>query len=455
MSSTSMDDARELAMTSHVVGIGRGPDPGRVGDRREFGRALTELRERAGFTVRDIAAAVRIPPATAGDYFAGRSLPPVRMAWVLDAILRKCDVTDPAGIENWRRALLRLRRGSDEPPYLGAAPYETRHARWFHGRGPLVRALVDRLDTVRGGPLVVTGASGAGKSSVLRAGLLGTVDASSWQPVLLTPGRNPCRALADQLCATLGLPVDIVDHAVHARPHLLNDLVRGATDRPLLVVVDQFEEIRTRCDNDHIRRTFLGALGTLTRPAAMIVLGLRSDHRAAAVGLGRDFLDIGPLTGTDLTDVIIRPAKRAGVRVAPDLVEEIRRDLGPGPDTLPLLSQVLLGLWQRRAGGAIGLAQYRACGGVAGVVAELAVAARGSLDPARRAVADRLVGRLADAPDLATGALLSESDGRRPDLAVLARLVAARVVTVDGDRVRVAHPALFASWPRLAVSPRG
>lgn len=111
--------------------------------------------------------------------------------------------------------------------------------------------------------------------------------------------------------------------------------------------------------------------------------------------------------------------------------------------------------WQRRAGGAIGLAQYRACGGVAGVAAELAAAVRGSLDPARRAVADRLVARFGDAPDLAPDALMSEPDGRRSDMAVLARLVAARVITVDGDQVRVAHPALVKSWPRLAVSPRG
>lgn len=436
-------------MTSHLVDIGRDPDPCQVGDRQEFGRALTELRERAGFTVRDIAAAVRIPPATAGDYFAGRSLPPVRMAWVLDAILRTCGVTDPAGVENWRRALSRLRRGSGagEPPYLGLAPYEARHARWFHGRGTLVRALVARLDTAPG-PLVVTGASGAGKSSVLRAGLLGTVERHRWQPVLLTPGRNPCRALADNLCATLGLPADVVDHAVHARPHLLPDLVRPAGGRTLLVVVDQFEEIWTQCHDDHVRRTFRKALNALTLPAAQIVLGVRSDYRAAVHG--DCFVDIGPLNGSELRDVITRPARSAGVRVAPELVDELRRDLGSGPDTLPLLSHILLGLWHRRAGGGIGVAHHRASGGVSGVVAALAAAARRCLDPTQRAVADRLLARLAS--EVPVEALLSGPDAGPMSAAVLERLVAARIVAVDGDRVRTVHPAVRGQLARLTAS---
>jgi hypothetical protein len=138
--------------------------------------------------------------------------------------------------------------------------------------------------------------------------------------------------------------------------------------------------------------------------------------------------------------------------VAPELVEELRRDLGPGPDTLPLLSHVLLRLWHRRADDGIGVTQYRASGGVSGVVAELALTVRGSLDPSRRAVADRLVARLADAPELELDALLSGSDGRRLGTAVLETLVAARVVAVDGDRVRTVHPALRGQPSRLTAS---
>jgi transcriptional regulator with XRE-family HTH domain len=87
-------------------------DPDGIQDRYHFGRALTELRERAGLTVRDIAKLVGIPPATAGDYFAGRSLPPARMSNVLAGILRACGITDPSSVRGWQHTLIRLRHAT-------------------------------------------------------------------------------------------------------------------------------------------------------------------------------------------------------------------------------------------------------------------------------------------------------------------------------------------------------
>ena len=87
-------------------------DPDGIHDRHHFAKALTELRERAGFTIRDIAKQVGIPPATAGDYFAGRSLPPARMSGVLAGILRACGITDPSSMHGWQRTLVRVRHAT-------------------------------------------------------------------------------------------------------------------------------------------------------------------------------------------------------------------------------------------------------------------------------------------------------------------------------------------------------
>ncbi len=86
------------------------PDPRQLTDRRQFGEALTFLRELAGYTVRDMAKVLGIPTATAGDYFAGRTLPPVKMADVLCRVLRSCGVVDKPDIEEWQNALVRIRR---------------------------------------------------------------------------------------------------------------------------------------------------------------------------------------------------------------------------------------------------------------------------------------------------------------------------------------------------------
>src|SRR5213083_1598844 len=98
--------ARGETMTIELTGSFPA-DPAEIADRREFGTALTFLRERAGYTIRDIARTVGIPTATVGDYFAGRTLPPVRAAEVLPGLLRVCGVDDESALEEWLIALVR------------------------------------------------------------------------------------------------------------------------------------------------------------------------------------------------------------------------------------------------------------------------------------------------------------------------------------------------------------
>ncbi len=128
------------------------PDPGRIAAPPDFGRELTLARQRAGLTVREVARAVGIPASTAGDYFAGRHLPPPSQPGLLPRILRACGVTDQAQLSDWMSALNRIRRGpgrrpaATPAPYRGLASFQPEDAAWFFGREDLTARLV-RLAT--------------------------------------------------------------------------------------------------------------------------------------------------------------------------------------------------------------------------------------------------------------------------------------------------------------------
>ncbi|WP_007027745.1 nSTAND1 domain-containing NTPase, partial [Saccharomonospora iraqiensis] len=111
--------------------------------------------------------------------------------------------------------------GAEVPcPYPGLASFRAEDADWFHGREDLVAELVARLgEQLDGGPaLTVVGASGAGKSSVLRAGLIPAVGdgalpvagSRDWPRIVLTPGRKPLAELAARVAEPAGLDASAV-----------------------------------------------------------------------------------------------------------------------------------------------------------------------------------------------------------------------------------------------------
>jgi len=98
-------------------------DPSRVQTREEFAHELTLLRERAGLTVRDVAKAIGVPDSTAGGYFSGRYLPPVKPRDLVRSLVEACGEVDPAVIEEWLEALSRVRRAPGPRPAGAPIPY--------------------------------------------------------------------------------------------------------------------------------------------------------------------------------------------------------------------------------------------------------------------------------------------------------------------------------------------
>ena len=459
------------------------PDPAEIDNKNSFGAALTLLREQAGLTVRDIARAVGIPAATAGDYFAGRSLPPLKMAEVLPAIVRACGIADPVQVDQWRMALIRARResrGDSKVPYRGLSTYERADAEWFFGRAQLVTFMVRRLNKARsaGIPLTVLGVSGSGKSSLLRAGVAATLAADGYVPLLVTPGRNPCRGLADQLAVALRMPVELVDHVLHTKPQLIGDLTRRL-DRAALIV-DQLEELFIARSDVTIQQTFLSAVDALSQAGMAVTLGVRADCLAFASRqpLLRRSLDeavlVGQLDEDGLRQAIVGPARLARVEVAPELVDRLLADFdaaarsrvpaepaGVPADPLPLLSHALLATWRHRRRGPLSLADYLATGGLTDCVRRSAELTLDSLNPAQRELARGLFRALVNRDDRTARvrrrvprAELHQALGARQardiDL-IVDRFAAQRLLTAAEGTVEITHDALLRAWPRVTA----
>ncbi|MEV5377471.1 helix-turn-helix domain-containing protein [Streptomyces nondiastaticus] len=408
-------------------------------------------------------------------------------------------------------------------PYRGLAAFDAADAGWFFGRdratAALVRQLTERLDG--SGPTAVVAASGTGKTSLLRAGLvpelrrgvLPVPGSSRWPVVTMHPGEQPVGELLSRLAdataadpdhlrrALTGGGAGALARAVHAalnrRPRQAGRRADGAgpdgaaAPKRAVLVVDQFEEVFTLCPDPRERVDFVRAVHALaTGPqpaggrggsAALVVLGMRADfygrclafpELAAALRAGQ--LPLEPMRAQELRDAVVRPALAVGLELEPGLAELILRDLGAGgdglgenggeagggyePGALPLLSHALLATWQRRRGRLLTVEGYQQAGGIAGAVAATAERAYGRLSPgcreAARAVLLQLVrvdqdGR--SARRRVSQERLSQDLGAQAGAAleVVEAFTRARLLSVDADRVTLAHEAVLRAWPRL------
>lgn len=400
------------------------PDPDRIVTAPDLGRELTLARERAGLTIQAVARRSGMLKSTLGGYFSGRHRPsPAALEGVLDA----CGIAEEDR-SGWRDALLRVRRTPKVPaacPYPGLECFQPEDAARFHGRAELVAAV---LAGIGPRPLVVVGASGSGKSSLLRAGVV-PVLREERAAVVFTPGRDPLASLTRHLPAP--------------------------EERPVLVV-DQFEELFAPDVREADRAAFVAALGSVP---ADVVLGLRADFYAPALAfplLAEALQDrqvvVGPMGPAELREAITAPAKATGVVIEDGLVGlliddiEVRGSAG----ALPLLAHALAATWRRGGGTRMTVADYRATGGVAGAVAasaEEAVAELGR-EQAVRQLFLRLVHVTPDAPDVRRRLRRAELPDSVDD-AVLDRFVRSRLLVVDADTVQIAHEAVLHAWPRL------
>jgi WD40 repeat protein len=427
----------------HTTVEGRLIDPDAIQSRTDLGEALTTLRQKAGLTIRGLAKRAALPPATTDDYLRARHLPGVTQVAQFRALLVACGVTGEAELECWEKAVQRVRAGSDgrtrrrlgaAAPYRGLAAFEPGDADLFFGRDKMVTGLAERLNRLRqqAGPrlMFLIGASGAGKSSVLRAGLLSAVPSG----IVIVPGHDP-----------------------------IAELERATKETPALLVVDQFEEIYTLAEPDQAREF----IDRLLNPdlGVPVVAGLRADFFARVAADPRlvESLQTWQIVLTPPTDeetraLIVGPAKARGVAVDDALVDILVTDTRQSASALPLLSHALLSAWEhRRDDRRLTVADYQAAGGLRGAVQQSAESAYTQLDPGRRELARRMFLRLvtADEDVVITKRRIDRDElpgGAEPGdgALVIEAFVAQRLITVDRRHVEISHDALLNAWPRMA-----
>ncbi|MFF0015945.1 helix-turn-helix domain-containing protein [Streptomyces sp. NPDC005374] len=386
-----------------------------------------EMAEKAGYST------TALSQAAAGDQLP--SLPLVRAyAQALGADPKEWE-------ERWREADAEVRTPSAEEraPYRGLARFEPGDSDLFFGRDKQVGELLGLVRAHRFA--AVFGASGSGKSSLLRAGLipaLGQSEGGDRPAVIrvLTPGERPAHTHESALTARDG-------------------------ELDTWVIVDQFEEVFTLCHDREERDRFLDLLLRARDRAGRlrVAIAVRGDfygHCAAHQGLaeavsGANLL-VGPMSRDELREAITGPASAAGLNVERVLTARVIDEVAEQPGALPMLSHALLETWRRRRGRTLTLAAYEETGGVRGAIATSAEQVYGDLTPEQARSARRILLRLIapgdGAADTRRPASRSELEPGAGD--VLERLAAARLVTLDGDTVELAHEVLITGWPRLA-----
>lgn len=405
-----------------------------------FAADLRSLRQKAGNPpYRELAVRTHFSVSSLSEAAAGRKLPSLAVTL---AYVRACEGDVEAWRTRWREVAAQLAESTAEQdpdegaraPYAGLAVFQPEDADRFFGREDLVETVRRRLASGR--LVAVFGVSGSGKSSLLRAGLVPRLRAEE-------PGR----------------PVEVFTPGAHP----LREYRARASGADAVLVIDQFEEVFTLCEDRDERAAFIDALVRDARSdgGVRVVLGVRADfypHCARHANLVEVIQDgqvtVGPMRLEELRRAITLPAQRAGYTLQGSLLATLMTYGADEAAVLPLLSHALLETWRRRQGRLLTLEGFHRAGGIDGALAQTAERIHDSLDPHRRALLKALFLRLA-APGEGTEDTKrrvgpGELDTDDPAVAeLLERLTAARLVSVGQAGVEMTHEALIRSWPRL------
>lgn len=299
---------------------------------------------------------------------------------------------------------------TDVCPYKGLRYFDCveEDANFFYGRTSLTDKLIDKLRT--GNFLAVLGASGNGKSSVVRAGLLYQLKlgqrisgSENWSIKIFQPGVHPLQSLA---LAFLDMRLSSIKRAsqlaeaerlIATGADGLRQLVT-VNNQKLVLVVDQFEEAFTLCKNNEERSKFFDCLlGAFQQCDSQIclVLTMRSDffgkcteqeYSGLAQQIQNNLVTVTPMTRDELKQAVVKPAKQVELEIEPELVEEMLVDVVNAPGSLPLLQDTLTELWKKRSNNCLQVKTYSQLGGVMGTLRQRADKVYESFDENEQAV---------------------------------------------------------------------
>jgi len=374
------------------------------------------------------------------------------------------------------------------PPYVGLEAFsEQTHDRFF-GRQALVEETLGKLQRLR--LVAVVGQSGSGKSSLVLGGVLpalkggGLRGSEAWHYLpRMVPGSEPLTNLA-----ALFRPVDLVDEAawltsqkwrfIQDDAHLLTLLDRQTDDEPAVLVIDQFEELFTLCDDAEERQAFTDNLLHLVQnedAKHYAIITMRSDYRSNVARLPNfnerfraGTVNMEALDIPQLRAVIEGPAEQVGLKFEVGVVDDLIEDVLGEPAALPLLQFTLWRLWEERNRNRITREAYDRLGGAKRALETCADQFIEGLSPEWREAAKHILLQMVY---LNRNLEVTSRRVRRADLYheggadvriddVLQALVKERLVRLtpggtannpcaEDDQIEVAHEALIRNWPLL------
>lgn len=404
--------------------------------RESFAKKLNDARVDQHISIRAAARIAEVPTATVHGWLGGKHFPVPALRPNYLRLVAHLGLSDELPADLWSNDWDEIEPVLDRvrPPYLGLRPFGVADCELFYGRSGESRRIAQAIARLRDqagcGIVVLIGASGSGKSSLLAAGLI---------------ARECTEGLLSGTSARLTDPAGLAD----------SDF--ADTD---LVVVDQFEDF---FQLPGAQRNAAGDALTDLAKASLVVIGLRSDAFGAAAGLPvlqepltRPILLSAP-DRDGLSEMILGPAGLCSVAVDPELVQVVLSDLTlgtpelcTGTDVLPLLSTVLLLTWAAGNGQRMTVADYQRTGGISTAVESLAEQAYQSLDEPQQTAAERLFLRLVRVEsDVVVREALPLARLGPAAQKVADRFVAARMLTISGESIRISHDALLAHWARL------
>jgi serine/threonine protein kinase/WD40 repeat protein len=358
-----------------------------------------------------------------------------------------------------------LTAGEEQAPYRGLSAFSVDDSPRFFGREKQTDTFINRLQLQ---PLLaVVGRSGAGKSSFVQAGVLAALP--GWRAITLRPGPAPLASLAARL-EHAGIAADLRSASGRA---VLGSVLRAdaAMHGPIVLVIDQLEELFTLCDDTDERRWFAEAIAATagsTEVPVRVICTLRDDFlvRTEEVPALRNRISQGLQLLTvpvadDLLRILVEPARRAGYEFDDaTLPTEMVAEVADQPGALALLSFTAAQLWALRDTHFKRLtrAVYETLGGVGGALARHADQTFDAMPADERAVAREVFRHLVSSQH--TRAVLGGRELRqllgnhaRAD-SVIERLIAARLLVASenetgGETVEIVHEALLVAWPRL------
>ena len=394
-------------------------------------------------------------------------------------------------------------------PYRGLKAFQIEHGRFFFGRQAQLEWILNALrpaDQSEGVVsarenrfLAIVGASGSGKSSLARAGLIPALKngafagSEHWPFIVIRPGQNPLESLAVGLFnvpaigSRFGDPGDLAARmtAEESRLHLATRvaLAGGDESQRLVLLIDQFEEVFTLASDDTSRSLGTDSASSVSAKSqheintkafidnliyaagvaggqTVVVLTMRADfyqkcasypHLAAAVTDHQEL--VGPMSTNELREIIEKPAQLVGLELQPGLTELLLQEMESQTGALPLLQHALRELWKQREGNRLTVAAHTEIGGLEGALEKQANEIYDAFIPPDQQACRRIFMRLTQPGEG------SEDTKRRVPIEQLGdpttinpivnRLTEVRLITAEESFVEVAHEALIRTWSKL------